>query len=100
MAIGPPSAPTAGHISRKVSLLRYKGYAVKDVSTGARTGAHGVETGRLVVNMKKVVTLGVVALVLFFLIAQPTQAAHLVTNILNMLKQGAEALVTFVQSLF
>ena len=49
---------------------------------------------------KKIIILCAVALVLFFLISQPTQSAAVVTNILNMLKQGAEALVTFVKTLF
>lgn len=51
-------------------------------------------------NGKKIIILCVVALVLFFLISQPTQSAGVVTNILNMLKQGAEGLVTFVKTLF
>lgn len=51
-------------------------------------------------NGKKIIILCVVALVLFFLISQPTQSAGVVTSILNMLKQGAEGLVTFVKTLF
>jgi cell shape-determining protein MreC len=52
------------------------------------------------VNVKKIVTLVVVALVLFFLIAQPHQAANGVSNILGWLKSAADALITFVQSVF
>jgi hypothetical protein len=52
------------------------------------------------VNLKKLLTWGAVALVLFFLISAPTQASTLVDNILNMLKNAAEAIVTFVRSLF
>jgi hypothetical protein len=51
-------------------------------------------------NLKKLLTWAAVALVLFFLISAPTQASHLVDSILTMLKNAAEALVTFVQSLF
>lgn len=51
-------------------------------------------------NVKKVVTLVVVALVLFFLIAQPHQAANGVSNILGWLKNAAQAIITFVQSVF
>ena len=41
-----------------------------------------------------------IALLLFFLIAEPQQAAQLVTNILNSLRTAAEALITFVRQLF
>ncbi|MGH3439935.1 MAG: hypothetical protein ACRDRN_26265 [Sciscionella sp.] len=51
-------------------------------------------------NAKKAVVLVVVALVLFFLITQPTQSAHAVTNVLGWLKQAAEAVILFVRSLF
>lgn len=51
-------------------------------------------------NAKKVILLVTAALVLFFLISQPTQAAGLVSQILTMLKDGAVALMTFVKSLF
>ncbi|MGH3620502.1 MAG: hypothetical protein ACRDQ5_01750 [Sciscionella sp.] len=51
-------------------------------------------------NAKKIAIFGGVALVLFFLISQPMESANLVNNILNMLKDGAQALITFVKSLF
>lgn len=51
-------------------------------------------------NAKKAILLVTAALVLFFLISQPTQAAGLVSQILTMLKDGALALVTFVKNLF
>lgn len=57
-------------------------------------------TGSIDVNLKKILTWAGIALVLFFLITAPTQASGLVTNILNLLKSGAESIVTFVQSLF
>lgn len=50
-------------------------------------------------NLKKLLTWVGVALALFFLITRPTQASGLVTNILGMLKNAAEALVTFVHTL-
>jgi len=56
-------------------------------------------TGQVGVDLKKLLTLAGVALALFFLITQPAAASNLVTTILNMLKNAAEALVTFVQTL-
>lgn len=49
---------------------------------------------------KKIIVIASVALVLFFLISQPTESAALVNNILDMLSEGAQALITFVKSLF
>ncbi|MDT7726891.1 MAG: hypothetical protein QOI21_3467 [Actinomycetota bacterium] len=51
-------------------------------------------------NVKKILIVGVVALVLFFLITQPTESAGAVHNVLGWLKKGAEAIVTFVRTLF
>jgi cell shape-determining protein MreC len=51
-------------------------------------------------NIKKILIVGVVALVLFFLISQPEQSAQAVRTALGWLREGAEAIVTFVQSLF
>ncbi|ACU34779.1 MULTISPECIES: hypothetical protein [Actinosynnema] len=51
-------------------------------------------------NLKKILTFAGVGLLLFFLIAEPTQAAQTVTNILNTLREAAEALITFVKQLF
>jgi hypothetical protein len=51
-------------------------------------------------GMKKVLIVGVVALVLFFLITQPTQSADFVHRVLGWLKDGAEAIVTFFRTLF
>jgi hypothetical protein len=52
------------------------------------------------VNAKKLITLLVVAFVLFFLISQPHDSATAVDNVLNWLKDGAESIVTFVKDLF
>jgi hypothetical protein len=51
-------------------------------------------------NVKKILVVGVIALVLFFLITQPHQSADAVHKVLGWLKEGADAIVTFVRSLF
>lgn len=56
--------------------------------------------GAMSPSIKKILIVGVVALVLFFLISQPHQSADAVHNVLGWLKKGADALVTFVRSLF
>jgi hypothetical protein len=56
-------------------------------------------TGSTNVNLKKLLTWAAVALVLFFLISAPQQASGLVTHILDLLKNGATAIVTFVKTL-
>lgn len=50
--------------------------------------------------MKKVLIIVGVALVVFFLISQPVQSAQLVNDILAGLKNAAEAVITFVRSVF
>ncbi|GAB3006861.1 hypothetical protein GCM10017788_29650 [Amycolatopsis acidiphila] len=55
---------------------------------------------RMSANAKKIVIVAVVALVLFFLITRPTQSADVVHNVLGWLRDGAEAIVTFVRALF
>jgi hypothetical protein len=52
------------------------------------------------VNAKKVLMLVGVALVLFYVITQPSQAAEAVQGILGWLEDGAEAIITFVRNLF
>jgi hypothetical protein len=51
------------------------------------------------VNLKKLLTWAAVALVLFFLISAPADASGLVQHILDLLKNGATAIVTFVKTL-
>ncbi|SFQ08106.1 hypothetical protein SAMN05421810_104415 [Amycolatopsis arida] len=51
-------------------------------------------------GVKKVLVIGVVALVLFLLISRPTESAEAVQTALGWLRDGAEALLTFVQNLF
>jgi hypothetical protein len=54
----------------------------------------------VVVNTKKILVLAGVALLVFFLVTQPTQSAGIVTSIITTLKDAAEALITFVRSVF
>jgi len=49
---------------------------------------------------KKVLMLVGVALVLFYVITQPGPAADLFQSILGWLREGAEAIITFVQNIF
>jgi hypothetical protein len=58
------------------------------------------ETGLIAVNGKKLLGLLAIALVLFFVIAQPGNAANLVTNILDFLRDSAEAVIAFVSNVF
>ncbi|MCP2166387.1 hypothetical protein [Goodfellowiella coeruleoviolacea] len=51
-------------------------------------------------SLKKIVTIAVVALLLFVLIRDPEQAAGAVQQVLLWLRQGAEAVLTFVRQLF
>jgi hypothetical protein len=52
------------------------------------------------VNVKKIILIAVVALLLFYLISQPQQSAQAVQSILGWLRDGAEAIITFLRSLF
>jgi hypothetical protein len=52
------------------------------------------------VDVKKVATLVVAAIVLFYVITQPTQAGQAVQDILGWLRDGAEAIITFMKSIF
>ncbi|GAA4665646.1 hypothetical protein GCM10023214_68780 [Amycolatopsis dongchuanensis] len=58
------------------------------------------ETGLIVVDVKKILSIAGIALVLFFVIAQPGQAANLVGNIVDFLRSSAEAVITFVSNVF
>jgi hypothetical protein len=48
------------------------------------------------VDLKKLLTLIVVALALFFVFTRPQAAGNLVTNGLGLLKAGAEQVVAFI----
>ena len=51
-------------------------------------------------DAKKLAIIAGVALLVFFLVTQPTQSAGIVNNIFNTLKDAAEALLTFVRTVF
>ena len=51
-------------------------------------------------NAKKIAGLVVIALVLFFVIAQPGHAAGLVNNVIQFLRSSAESVITFVSNIF
>lgn len=51
-------------------------------------------------NIKKVLIVGGVALVLFFLISQPEQSADAVQQAFGWLQDGAQSIVTFVRRVF
>ncbi|WP_186382588.1 hypothetical protein [Amycolatopsis rhizosphaerae] len=51
-------------------------------------------------NTKKIVGLSAIALVLFFVIAQPGHAAGMVNNGVGFLRNSAEAVITFVSNVF
>ncbi|WP_198009077.1 hypothetical protein [Saccharomonospora saliphila] len=51
-------------------------------------------------NIKKIATVAGIALVLFFVIARPGEAAGFVDNIIGALRDAAEAVITFVSSVF
>lgn len=51
-------------------------------------------------NAKKIAGLVGIALVLFFVIAQPASAANLVGTIVDWLRTSAEAVITFVSNVF
>jgi fibrillarin-like rRNA methylase len=54
----------------------------------------------IAVNAKKLATFAGIALALFFVIAQPGQAAVLVQNIITFLRTAAESVISFVSSVF
>lgn len=51
-------------------------------------------------DAKKAMIVVGVALVLFYVITQPTQAAAAVQDLLGWLEDGAEAIITFMTNLF
>lgn len=55
---------------------------------------------KLSAGAKKLLTVVVIVLLAYFVISRPNQAADAVLGLLNMLQEGAEALITFLQSLF
>ena len=51
-------------------------------------------------NVKKILIWAVVAFLLYFLFAAPTQASAVVNGLLHNLQSAAEAVITFMQNLF
>jgi hypothetical protein len=54
----------------------------------------------LTVNVKKIVGFLAIAFLLFVVITQPAAAANTVSSILGVLRNAAESVSTFIQSLF
>jgi hypothetical protein len=52
------------------------------------------------VDAKKIMIFAGVALVLFYVITQPANAANAVQSLLGWLEDGAEAIITFMRNLF
>lgn len=73
--------------------MRYNGF--QQAPLGAQE-----ETGLVIVNTKKILVLTGVALLVFFLVTQPTQSAGIVNSLINTLKEAAEAVILFVRSVF
>lgn len=62
---------------------------------------HTEYVGSLVkMNLRKLLIFAGVALLLFFLIAEPQQAAQLVVNILGFLGGAAESIILFIKNVF
>ncbi len=51
-------------------------------------------------DVKKVLILTGAALLVFFLVTQPVQSAGIVNSIITTLREGAEAVITFVRTVF
>lgn len=51
-------------------------------------------------NLKKIVTWAVVAILLYFLFTAPASASNTVNGVLDSLQGAAEAVITFMQNLF
>lgn len=51
-------------------------------------------------NAKKIAIIAGAAIVLFYVITRPTQAGQTVQDILGWLQDGAEAIITFLRSIF
>lgn len=51
-------------------------------------------------DVKKVLILTGAALLVFFLVTQPVASAGIVNSIIQTLREGAEAIITFVRTVF
>lgn len=71
------------------------------VASTRRAGdRRAVADGVIAMDVKKVATIVVAAIVLFYVITQPTAAGQAVQDILGWLRDGAEAIITFMRSIF
>lgn len=50
-------------------------------------------------NVKKIATWAIVIFLAFYLVTNPTGAAHAITNLLNLLRNAGNSLATFFNSL-
>lgn len=53
----------------------------------------------IIMNLKKILTFAGIALVLYFLVADPNGSAGVVNSLFRSLQQGAEAIIQFVRNL-
>jgi len=51
------------------------------------------------IMLRKIVTWAIVIFIVFYLLTQPSGAAHVINNLLNLLKEAGNSLATFVNSL-
>jgi len=51
-------------------------------------------------DVKKLLTIVIAAIVLFYVITEPTSAGNAVQVILGWLRDGAEAIITFMKTVF
>ncbi len=49
--------------------------------------------------LRKIITWAIVIFIAFYLLTQPTGAAHVIHDLLNLLKNAGNSLATFVNSL-
>jgi hypothetical protein len=52
------------------------------------------------VNLKKLLILAGAGIILFYVITQPGQAGQAVQDILSWMRDGAEAVITFLRNVF
>jgi hypothetical protein len=51
------------------------------------------------IMLRKIITWAIVIFIVFYLLTQPSGAAHVISNLLNLLKSAGNSLATFVNSL-
>lgn len=86
--------------ARDLPPARVVGAVQRKKSGSTLVRCHRKRRDLITVNVKKIAGLAGIALVLFFVIAQPGQAAGLVGNIVDFLRSSAESVITFVSNVF